>query len=48
MDKVKASFNLELWNKKFSNQVKERGLIRKLSLIHDPEAKTRIVGVLDY
>jgi len=34
------------WNKKF--RVRENNLIRKLSIVNDPEGKCRIIAVLDY
>jgi hypothetical protein len=38
--------SLDLWNKQFN--LKPKGLLSKLSLIKDKEAKARIIAILDY
>lgn len=40
------AINSEKWSQFF--KMKPRGLIRKLSVISDPEAKERIIAILDY
>jgi len=32
----------------FSKLLKEKSIIRKFSIVNDPEAKSRVVGILDY
>lgn len=46
MNLMKDSIPLDEWLKGF--ELKKSSLIRKLSIIHDPEAKERVIAILDY
>lgn len=43
---LRKNYNLAPWIEKFS--IKDKSLIRKLSIIHDREAKERIIAIFDY
>jgi hypothetical protein len=43
---VKSSVDLDKWSDKFP--WKDRGLLRKLSVVSDPEAKERVIAIFDY
>jgi hypothetical protein len=46
MDTLTSAVNPDLWTKHF--KMKPKGIIRKLSIVHDPEAKERVIAMLDY
>jgi len=46
--KLKAIINIPKWIEKFPGLIRKTNWIRKLSIVRDPEAKTRLVGILDY
>lgn len=48
MNQIRQLVDFEKWNQTFSSVIRDTSLIRKISLVHDPEAKCRIIGVLDY
>jgi hypothetical protein len=50
MNDIESLVDSEKWIAKFSKNllIKQNNILRKLSLVQDPEAKCRIIGILDY
>jgi hypothetical protein len=46
MGDIKENLDMDKWNTKYS--VTAKGNLRKLSVVNDPDAKSRIIGILDY
>lgn len=46
ISEVQQGTNLKSWCDHF--QIKDKSVIRKLSVIHDPEAKERVIAIFDY
>nr|QCF24461.1 RNA-dependent RNA polymerase [Entomophthora muscae mitovirus 2] len=46
MDLLFEKINVKAWNRHF--KVKDKSLIRKLSVVSDPEGKERVIAIFDY
>lgn len=43
---LRGNFSLSSWNERF--KIKDKSLIRKLSIVHDREGKERVIAIFDY